>query len=510
MCEMNWKVNAMGAGLVKFRLAWLDAVRVAVLMLCGLAMAGLGISAERPNIVYIMADDLGWADVGYNGAKFYETPNIDAMCAGGMRFNAAYPGASNCMPSRSCIMTGMYTPRTSMWTPGMKAKGDVSRMKFLVPRAGDKKGDAAFDSKGALDRSVTSVAEILKSAGYTSAHFGKWHLGPDGQGFDINDTDGLGAGLNRKFYGDVDVAETLTDAACNFIAESKDQPFFVYLCHWDVHTPIRARQAIVRKYQQKLKDGDWDRKWNPTYAAMIEAVDDCVGRIRDTLEANGLNDNTLVMLTSDNGGFSGATWCDPLKGAKGSFYEGGIRVPACVTWPKVVKPGTVCDVPITGVDVMPTFAELVGAKLPADQPVDGVSWVPLLSGMHSLGDRAIFWHYPLYLNGANYNQVVPVHSTDQLYWRATPCSVIRKGDWKLIQFFESDAVELYNLNQDIAESVDLANSHPEKAAALLRELKEWQKETRAIIPSQLNPDFDPLSNNQSQHRKSNRNRKAKL
>jgi len=445
---------------------------------------------SRPNIVYIMADDLGWADVGYNGAKFYETPNIDALCASGVKFNSAYPGASNCMPSRACIMTGMYTPRTYMWTPGSKAKGDRAKMKLLVPRRGDKKGDSEFPSKNALDPSMVSVAEVVKKAGYKTAHFGKWHLGPDGQGFDINNTNGLGAGLNKKFYGNIDVAENLTTAACKFIKDNKKDSFFIYLCHWDVHTPIRARKDVVAKYKKKLEGGKWGRKWNPTYAAMIEAVDQSVGRVREALEKNGLTENTLIMFISDNGGHSGVTWCDPLKGAKGAFYEGGIRVPACVSWPKVVKGGSECNVPITGVDIMPTFAELAGADLPKKQPVDGKSWVPLLSGNDDgLADRAIFWHYPLYLQGAGYNQVVPVHGTKNNYWRATPCSVIREGDWKLIQFFESDSVQLFNLKNDLGEKSDLAKSNPEKANALLAKLKAWQVKTKAVIPAEANPDF---------------------
>ncbi|TWT84425.1 Arylsulfatase [Planctomycetes bacterium CA13] len=455
----------------------------------------------RPNIVYIMADDLGWADVGYNGAEFYETPNIDALCASGMRFTSAYPGASNCMPSRSCIMSGMYTPRTQMWTPGRMAKGNKAKMKFLVPRNSDRQGDKVFPSLGALDPSVVSVAEVLKEAGYKSAHFGKWHLGPNGQGFDINNTNGLGAGTDKRFYGNVDVAENLTTAACEFIDDHRDSPFFVYLCHWDVHTPIRARKEIVSKYSDKLSNENWTRDWNPTYAAMIEAVDTSVGRVRESLEKNGLTENTLIMFTSDNGGFSGATWCEPLKGAKGAFYEGGIRVPACVSWPKVVKPGTVCDVPITGVDIMPTFAELAGAKLPTTQPVDGKSWAPLLSGNDVLSKRAIFWHYPLYLAGAKYNKVVPIYGTDEMYWRATPCSVIREGDWKLIQFFESDSVQLYNLNDDIGEKNDLAQSNPEKATALLNQLKSWQSKTKATIPTTLNPDFGSVNGDRKSQRK---------
>ncbi|MEP4079440.1 sulfatase [Haloferula sp.] len=447
-------------------------------------------TAAKPNIVFIMADDLGWSDVGYNGAKFYETPHIDGLRASGMEFSSSYPGASNCMPSRSCLMSGMYIPRTQMWTPGTKAKGKKEAMKFLVPRRADSKGDQEFPSEKTLKPSVTSVAEVLKSVGYKTAQFGKWHLGPDGQGFDINNTNGLGAGLNKQFYGNIDVAENLTTAACKFIADHKDQPFFLYLCHWDVHTPIRARKEVVDKYKKKLEDGDYDRPWNPTYAAMVEAVDTSVGQVRKALQENGLFENTLFIFTSDNGGHAGATWCEPLKGAKGAFYEGGLRVPTCMTWPGTIEPGSTCNTPITGVDLMPSFTEMAGAELPTNQPVDGKSWIPLLSGKNDgHADRSIFWHYPLYLTGGSYDKIIPVHGTDEGYWRATPCSVIRKGDWKLMKFFESDSVELYNLKEDVSESTDLAKKHPEKTEALLKELKQWQKETEAVIPSTPNPDF---------------------
>jgi arylsulfatase A-like enzyme len=451
----------------------------------------LSSAAPRPNIVYIMADDLGWSDVGYNGAKFYETPNIDRMRAAGMEFTSAYPGAANCMPSRASIMSGSYTSRTQMWTPGSKAKGETAYMKFLVPRRGDQKGDDEFPSKAVLDPSVTSVAEVLNTAGYRTARFGKWHLGLDTQGFDVSDAGGNGKGVDGKYYGDIDVAERLTDSAIDFMGKNKTKPFFIYLCHWDVHTPIRARKEVVAKYKKKLSEGKWDREWNTTYAAMIEAVDISVGRIQAALKANGISKDTLVVFTSDNGGHSGATWCEPLKGAKGAFFEGGIRVPACMTWPAVIKARTRCDVPITGVDVMPSFAELAGAKLPKNQPVDGRSWVPLLSGRDALQDRAIFWHYPLYLAGGTYNQVLPIQGTDRNYWRATPCSVIRQGDWKLLQFFEDDSIRLYNLKKDIGETQDLAESESKRAAAMLETLKAWQRNTEAAIPTRLNPDFDP-------------------
>lgn len=449
------------------------------------------LAAERPNIVFIMADDLGWADVGYNGAKFYETPNIDRLRAAGMAFHSAYPGASNCMPSRSCLISGMYVPRTALWTPGRKAKGSIKGMKFLVPRKGDKAGDAEFPSKDALDPSVVSVAEVLKPAGYRTARLGKWHLGPDTQGFDLSDANGKGGGPKGSHYGNINVAENLTDAAVRFIGAEAKKPFFLYLCHWDVHTPIRARAPVVEKYKKKLESKSWKREWNPTYAAMIEAVDTSVGRVWQALIDQGIDKNTLLIFTSDNGGHAGATFCDPLKGAKGAFYEGGIRVPTCMVWPAVVKPGSACETPITGVDLLPSLAELAGAALPEEQPVDGKSFVPLLKGEKALEDRAVFWHYPLYLTGQNYAKVIPIHGTKRNYWRATPCSVVRKGDWKLMQFFETDSVELYNLRDDVGEANDLAQAKPEKTAQLLAELKEWQAETKAVIPRKPNPKFDP-------------------
>jgi len=464
-------------------------LRVITIGLC--VLLAVSAQAAQPNIVFIMADDLGWADVGYNGAEFYETPNIDALCTSGMRFDDAYPGAANCMPSRSCIVTGMYTPRTHMWTPGGKAKGNVDYMKFLVPNKSNNEGNGVFPSLLQLEPSVVSVAETLKQAGYKTAHFGKWHLGSDGQGFDVNDTNGKGAGLDKKFYGNEDVAEWLTDAAVNYISDNKDNPFFIYLCHWDVHTPLRARKEVVDKYEAKLASKEWSKNWNPTFAAMIEAVDISVGRIRQALIDNGVADNTLLIFTSDNGGFSGSTWCEPLKGAKGAFYEGGIRVPLCISWPAAIPPDSVCKIPVTGVDYLPTFADLAGATLPASQPVDGASFVPLLNGETALTDRAIYWHYPLYVQGLSYAKVLPVHSTSFMYWRATPCSVIRKGDWKLMQFFESGKTELYNIKQDLSEQTDVSASYPEKLAELLAELEDWQATTNAVIPTTLNPHFDP-------------------
>lgn len=454
-------------------------------------ISSLTFASSKPNIVFVIADDLGWSDVGYNGARFYETPQLDALSQQGMVFSNAYPGASNCMPSRAIIMTGTYITRTQMWTPGSRAKGKIENMKFLVPRRGDSKGDGAIPSAEILDPSFTTLPEVLKRSNYRSAHFGKWHLGPNGHGFDINDTNGLGADLSKKYYNDKTATQTLTDAAIDFIeTESKTEtPFFLYLAYWDVHTPLVAEESLVTKYKRKLSSRSWEYEWNPTYAAMIETVDTNVGQLYQSIQSQGLANNTLFIFTSDNGGHAGATPNAPLRGAKGAFYEGGIRVPMFAVWPGEIEANSICDIPVTGVDYLATFADLAEVNLPTNQPVDGRSIVPLLRGETALQNRSIFWHYPLYLQGNGYNLVVPIHNTNRMYWRATPCSVIRRGDWKLIQYFESGKIELFNLGNDLGEKRDLSKSHPEIADDLLRELNQWQQRSDAIIPTNLNPDF---------------------
>lgn len=444
-----------------------------------------------PNIVFVMTDDLGWSDVGFNGATFYETPNLDKMAAEGMNFTRAYSGGPNCLPTRACLISGMYTPRTQIWTPGGKSKGKLSHMKLLVPNFVTPVD--TFPSKLQLEPSVTSLAEVLKAAGYKTARFGKWHVGKDTQGFDISDPNGKGAKIGKKFYGNIDVHESLTDASCKFINDNRDGPFFLYLSHWDVHTPIRARKTVKAKYAKKLKEGNWDRKWNTTYAAMIEAVDKSVGRVQNKLKQLDLENNTLFIFTSDNGGVTGVTTNHPLKGSKGSFYEGGVRVPTFMRWPGVIKEDTKCNTPITSVDFMPTFAELAGTSVPTNQPVDGASIVPLLHG-NKIETRAIFWHFPLYLKSQGNGRVFPISGTQQLNWRGVPSSMICKGDWKLMHLFEDDSIRLYNVATDISESEDLAARHPKMAQQLLAELKSWQKKTKAVIPTQLNPAFEKSKN----------------
>lgn len=460
-----------------------------MLSLLTLALIVGGARAERPNIVFVLADDLAWADVGYNGNKFYETPNIDRLAAAGMIFNRGYSGGPNCLPTRACLISGMYSPRTQIWTPGGLSKGNEDLMRLDVPKRSQKNNP--FPSELNLDPSVVSIAEVLKSVGYKTARFGKWHVGPDTQGFDISDPSGRGAEIGKKLYGNINVAEWLTDAGVKFIQDENEGPFFLYVAHWDVHSPIRARSDVKARFDKKLAIGRWSRQWNTTYSAMIHAVDTSVGRLMNALEEQGIAENTLFVFSSDNGG-AGATTNKPLKGAKGALTEGGIRVAMAMRWPEVIQAGSQCETPVTSVDFLPTFADISEAKLPTQQPVDGVSVKQLMQGQ-SIGERSIFWHYPLYLSGNGEGKVVPVFGTNVNYWRGVPASVIMKGDWKLIHYFEDDSVKLFDLKNDLAELKDLSTANSKKAAELRSELATWQAQTKAIIPTDLNPTFDSSS-----------------
>jgi arylsulfatase A-like enzyme len=452
---------------------------------------------DKPNIVFILIDDMAWADVGYNGgaAGFYETPNIDAVATDGIIFNRFYPGGPNCSPSRSCIMSGMYVPRTKIYTPGTEAKGNPADMRFFVPAKDREDDEYVLDSRDALDPSVSSIAEVLKTVGYVTSKIGKWHLGPDKQGFDEWTSDGINKN-DEKYYNDPLATDRMTESACDFMERNRDTTFFLYFAPWDVHKPLAAKKEVVAKYKKKWeKRLDKSIKWSPTYAAMIEVVDNCIGQLRYKLRGLGLEENTLFMVVSDNGGLANYTNNLPLKGAKGAIYEGGIRTLGTAVWPNKITPGTKTDYPITGVDMLPTFAELSGAKLPKNQAVDGISFAELLKTNNDMCERSIFWHYPFYIPGVPPNKgftgdiILPIYGTDIMNWRAVPASAIMKGDWKLIYFYEYEKYELYNLANDISEEHNIAQSYPEKAIELYDELKKWTKETGADIPAILNPDF---------------------
>ncbi len=447
--------------------------------------------AQQPNIILIVADDLGWGDVGYAGAAFFETPNIDALAGNGMVFTEGYSAGPNCAPSRACIMSGMYTPRHRIYTPGRQAKGEVKYMRLLVPAKNrkDKELEAAAKEivphATELDPSFICIPEVLKPAGYASARLGKWHLGDPTQGFDLSDAGGGHPG--GSYYDDIDVAERLTDKALAFIDNNKEGPFFLYLCHWDVHTPIMAREEVVARYQDKLDRIPESQRQNfdATYAAMIEAVDISVGRVVDKVYDLGLEEDTLIIFTSDNGGLANYSQLEPLRAMKGSLLEAGIRVPFVASWKGVIEAGSRCETPVCGIDFLPTFASLAGAALPSKQPVDGFDISPLFRG-DSIPERPIFWFYPLYLSGPGFPVALP--DGKSYSWRGVPSTVLRRGDYKLLELHEDNSIELYNIKSDPSELHNLVNTMPEKAASLRAEMDAWQAATNAPISDVPNPE----------------------
>jgi len=450
-------------------------------------------TVNKPNIVVVIADDLGWMDVGYNGAEFYETPNIDKLAKDGMVFNQYYPSAANCAPSRASLLTGMYSPRHQVYLPqGLARGGEVSKMRFKVPTQGENSTFNTFSvSINNVSPEFESLAEVLKKSGYISARLGKWHIGDDNQGFDVlsaNGTPGYITNINgkeKRFYDDIYVAEKLTDAALNFIEKNKDNPFFLYLAHWEVHTPLAARQERIDYFEKKLKD--WpDKDYKPVYAAEIEQVDISVGRIEKKLKELGLEENTIVIFTSDNGGLASSTSNYPLRAGKGTFYEGGIRDPFCIKWPGVIKPGSETNVPANGIDLMPTFAEIASAELPQNQPVDGVSLLPILKGETFERENPLFFHFPLYLGGGKDIAVLSAIDGQENYWRAVPSTTVISGDWKLIYYYEYERYELFNLKDDISEENDLSSKNTKIAIQLLEKLKNWTRNVHAPIPAVLN------------------------
>ena len=440
---------------------------------------------EKPNIVFIFIDDLGWKDVGYMGSTYYETPNIDQLASQGMIFSNAYANAANCAPTRASLLSGQYSPRHGVYTVANPARGK-SEDRRLVP----------IENSRSISLDKITIAEALKPAGYVSASIGKWHVGnsPDEQGFDVGmDRPGFG-GRHFNEEGEY-LADWLTNQAVDFITQNKDKPFFLYLAHHAVHTPIEAKENLIAKYSDKTPVGGHN---NPEYAAMIESVDYSVGKINKTLEELGLSENTILFFFSDNGGHGAYTDQKPLRGGKGMFYEGGIRVPMFAYWPGKVKGATTTDEPIISTDFYPTFIELAGAKGPENYPLDGKSIVPLLNGNESLDRNAIYWHFPAYLQAYN---GLKDDSRDRIF-RTRPVSIIRKGDWKLLMFHEewvldggrenidsNNAVELYNLKDDIAEKNNLANIETLKREELLDQLLDWMTEIKAPIPTEANSDY---------------------
>lgn len=442
--------------------------------------------ARKPNVIFILADDLGYTDVGCFGSRYYETPNIDRMAAEGIRFTNGYSCGPNCQPTRAALMSGQYGPRTGIYTVG-SIERFAWRTRPLRP----------VDNVEQLPSETVTLAQSLKSAGYATGLFGKWHLGqkgayhPSKRGFDEAIVT-MGKHFNFVTDPPTDyppgtyLADFLTDRAVDFIARHKQQPFFLALHHFGVHAPHQAKPELIAKFQNKPVVGGHN---DPVYAAMIASVDESVGRVLKAVADSGLASDTLVIFASDNGGVGGyaregigkaggITDNAPLRGGKGMLYEGGIRVPYIFYWPGKIPSGSTSDQPINSVDLYPTLLDLAGGHPPTNATLDGVSYAKLLTtgGKAKLERDALYWHFPGYL-GAGPNA-----------WRTTPAGAIRAGDWKLIEFFETGKRELYNLKDDPSEKQDLASAHPDKAQELYGKLTTWRQAVHAPMPTAHNPD----------------------
>ncbi len=429
------------------------------------------------NFIVILVDDWGGTDAGCFGSKFYRTPNIDRLAGEGMRFTQAYSACTVCSPSRAALLTGKYPARLHItdWIAGHKRPW----AKLAVP-----------DWRMYLPLEEKTIAEALKPSGYATAHIGKWHLTPPGgdasylpdqQGFDVN-LGGTHRGQPPSYFSpygletlkDGPKGEYLTDReqaeASAFIRTNKERPFFIYLAHYTVHTPLQAPAEKIAKY---LAIADEKApQHNAVYAAMIESLDDNIGRLMKTLEETGVADRTVVMLTGDNGGLIRSTNTNlGMRAGKGSAYEGGVRVPLIVRWPGVTRAGSVCATPVIGCDVYPTVLEMAGLT---SEKVDGESIVKLLQG-GALKRDDLYWHYPHYHPGG-----------------ATPYSAVRHRDWKLIEFHEDGRAELYNLRRDPEEKVDLSSRQPRVKRDLLARLAAWRKQVGAQMPT-ANPNYDPMN-----------------
>ena len=526
-----------------------------LLVLVGGAGAQTEKPARKPNVIFFLVDDLGWADMGFEGSSFYETPNIDKLARENMHFTQAYAACHVCSPTRGSIISGQYPARTHLtdWLPGRK---EYSFQKYQNA-----------DHVQHLPYGIPTLPGLLKAAGYHTAIYGKWHLGEDSnstmrQGFDVHVPD-YNVGWPAKSYfspyqmrgleGGPDgeyLTDRLTTEALKWIDQNKDHPFFLYLSHFAVHDPIQGRKDLVEKYKKKLAarrqaatgvpfvlEGNPDAanplspeqmtallqdpryagygnlpdrmvkvkqvQDNPEFAAMVEAMDESLGRVMAKLKELGIDDNTIVIYTSDNGGMSAmnignparklkpgqldiaySTSNLPLRGGKGFLYEGGIREPLIVCWPHHTQAGSVSDVPVISTDYLPTILNMVGVPVPKEYPGDGVNLAPLLEKKpdEAAANRALYWHFPQYSN----------------HGAQSPGGAIRYGDYKLLEYFENNKVQLFNLRKDPGEQHDLVASEPAKVKELTAMLHAWRKKVNANMPVP-NPKYDPSLKDQWQN-----------
>ena len=463
------------------------------------APAAAEASKRKPNVVLVLVDDMGWTDVGCFGSTYYQTPNIDRLCRGGMKFTQGYAACAVCSPTRASVMTGRYPARVGVtdWIHFHDRRAAAAAKAGKNPEGFDPHRNRKLLTpicKFWLEHDEVTIPEMLKPLGYVSCHVGKWHLGPkdwypDKQGFDYN-FGGTAIGAPPSFFDPYSRSgkgggiatfpprkkgEYLTDReaehATAFIEKHHDKPFFLYMAHYAVHSPIQAKKEIIAKYKARKTTN----QKNPVYAAMVESVDQAVGKIMSALDKHKLTDDTMFIFTSDNGGavHFPATDNAPLRKGKGYAYEGGIREPFIIRWPGEVKPGSVCDTPVCSIDLLPTIAAATGAKLP-DKTIDGLSLIPLLKQTGELKRKALYWHFPHYWWGT----------------RIKPYSIIRDGDWKLIRRYESGKRELYNLKDDLSEKNDRAAAMGKKVAELDAKLTAWLESVGAKLPKP-NPEYKP-------------------
>jgi len=440
----------------------------------------------NPNILLINVDDLGYMDTELYGNHDFDTPNILKLTAEGMIFTQAYASAANCAPSRACMLSGQYTPRHGIYTVGSSERGK-SKDRKLIPTK----------NTTTLADSVITLAEELQRAGYRTITIGKWHLSddPTTQGFDVN-IGGTHAGHPKSYFSPYQnpnlsdgpegeyLTDRLTDEAINQMTVGT-RPFFLYLPYFAVHTPLQGKEKLVEKYlEQGLEEKTAE------YAAMVENMDTNLGKILGALDSLNLRKNTLIIFTSDNGGIAAIHSQHPLRGGKGSYYEGGVRVPLIVSWPGHIELGSQSDLPVSNIDFYPTLLSVIKQKPATGKILDGIDISPEWMGQKMENDRTLYWHFPVYLQAYSGAK----DDSRGILFRTRPGSTLRQGKWKLHQYFEDEpdmAYELYDLEADPGERNNIIQKQPEMAKKLKRKLLVWRKNVRAPVPAERNPEYQP-------------------
>ncbi|MGW9684891.1 sulfatase [Flagellimonas sp. 2504JD1-5] len=456
-------------------------VSVLLVMSCGTRQSSDTTIQPKPNIILINIDDLGWGEPSFMGSAFYETPVIDNLSKQGLIFTNAYAAAANCAPSRASLMTGKWTQRHGILTVGSSERGKSADRK-MIP----------IVNKTDIDEKFLLIPELLKENGYHTIHAGKWHLSdnPLQNGFAVNIAGshaGHPSGYNAPFKNialKAEKGERLTGLIMDELIqtlEKNKEPFFVNYAPYAVHTPIQPVTSLLGKYETKEKIPG---KSNPKYATMIEDVDSNIGKLISYLKQTDRFKNTIIIFTSDNGGLFFVSNQHPLRAGKGSYYEGGIRVPFFMVWEGKIERGNTNSTPISNIDIYPTLLEMAEIGPPGDLILDGNSLWPILSKQEVLESRPLFWHFPVYLQA-----VVGQNENRDPKFRTRPGSVVRYGKWKLHHYFEDDALELYNLEDDLGEKHNMVDTFPEKAEELYQLLEQWRADTNAPIPTETNPEY---------------------